>query len=99
MNKQTSAEDGWQGFLKLCKAANSTEELEELYHLFLTPEEKEDLGLRLMLVRALLEEKKTQREISGVLNVSISRITRGSNALKIISNRLREFLRAHLVEF
>ena len=65
-------------------------ELAEFYDLFLTLEEKKDLALRLLLVRALLDEELTQREIAQELGVSIAKITRGSNALKITKKKLKE---------
>jgi TrpR family trp operon transcriptional repressor len=88
-----SAGDGWRGFIKLCAQVKSEEELKELFDLFFTLEEKEVLAGRYAIVKTLLEEKLTQREIAEKMNVSISKITRGSNALKIISNKLREALK------
>ena len=88
-----TTEDGWRGFLELCGKFQKKEELEELFDLFFTLEEKEALSKRHGLVKALLEEKMTQREISEAMRVSISKITRGSNALKIISKQLRKALR------
>lgn len=92
MSTHTS-EDGWQAFLELCSKFKTKEELKELFDLFFTLEEKEALSKRHDLVRALLEEKMTQREIAEKMKVSISKITRGSNALKIISKQLREALK------
>lgn len=88
-----STEDGWRAFLELCSKFQQKEELEELFDLFFTLEEKEALSKRHTLVKALLDEKMTQREISEAMRVSISKITRGSNALKIISKQLREALK------
>lgn len=88
-----SSEDGWRAFLELCGKFQKKEELEELFDLFFTLEEKEALSKRHSLVKALLDEKMTQREISEAMRVSISKITRGSNALKIISKQLREALK------
>jgi len=85
-------EAGWASFLKLCNAASFPEELDELLKLFLTPEERNAIGLRVELIIQLLSGAKTQREISSELEISISKITRGSNALKGISASLREFL-------
>lgn len=87
-----SAEDGWQAFIELCSTFHKPEEMEELFDLFFTLEEKEVLSKRYTLIKALLDEKLTQREIAEKNDVSISKITRGSNALKIISKRLREAL-------
>ncbi len=95
MQKSTS-EEGWWRFLELCAALKKPEQLGELFDLFLTIEEKEALALRYLLIKELLEEKRTQRQISADLHISISKITRGSNALKIISNQLREYLLTHM---
>lgn len=90
---KTSDVDGWRAFIKLCSHFKTNEELKELFDLFLTLEEKEDVAKRFRILKALLDEKLTQREIAEKLGVSISKITRGSNALKIISSQLREALK------
>lgn len=90
------SEDGWWGFLNLCQRPKTLKQLEELFDLFLTIEEREHLATRYLLVKALLEEKKTQREIAEELKVSISKLTRGSNSLKAISDNLRRFLETHI---
>jgi TrpR family transcriptional regulator, trp operon repressor len=92
MNKK-SGEDGWRAFIELCSQFKKVEELKELFDLFFTLEEKEDVAKRFCILKALLEEKLTQREVAEKLGVSISKITRGSNALKIISSHLREALK------
>lgn len=89
-------DDGWRGFLELCAKINRPEELEEFLHLFLTLEEQEVLGRRYLIVKALEEGKLTQREIAEKFKVSISQITRGSNALKIIGPALKRFLESNL---
>jgi len=91
--KIASEEDGWPAFIELCSHFKRAEELEELFDLFFTLEEKEDLAKRFTILKALINEKMTQREIAEKLGVSISKITRGSNALKIISSHLREALK------
>ncbi len=88
-----SEEDGWWAFIELCSHLKKIEELKELFDLFFTLEEKEDVAKRFSILKALLDEKLTQREIAEKLSVSISKITRGSNALKIISDHLREALK------
>ena len=90
-----SLSKGWQDFITLCREADSAELLNELFVLLLTLEEKEQLSLRVALVQELIQGKKTQREISRDLNVSIAKITRGSNALKTISNSLKEYIKQH----
>lgn len=84
--------DGWQGFLTLCSKIKSPEEFKRFFDLFLTIEEKETIARRFLIVKALQEGKLTQREIADDYNVSISQITRGSNALKIIDSNLQKRL-------
>ena len=86
----------WHDFLKLCSKLKSEKDLESLFNLFFTLEEKELLASRYVIIKALLEEKLTQREIADSCNVSISQITRGSNALKIADPKLKKFLGSKL---
>lgn len=85
-------EDGWDMFLDLCLKAKDPKRLHGLFNLLLTIEEKEHLASRMQIIKALLDEKLSQREISDRMKVSISQITRGSNALKIIDRELLKFL-------
>lgn len=96
MHNESAVEDGWRGFKELCHAAVKEDKLEALLELFLTLEEQEDLALRFQLIKALLEGKSPQREIAKDLQISISKITRGSNALKTIKPIFREFLQAKM---
>ena len=88
--------EGWQDFINLCSSIQSPEELNKLFDLFLTIEEKETLASRYLIIKALVAGKLTQREIAETSKVSIAQITRGSNALKIISPELKELLKSHL---
>lgn len=85
-------EEGWQGFLELCSKIKTPEKMKEAFDLFLTLEEKETLAARYLIIKALVDGKLPQREIAAELKVSIAQITRGSNALKIISPELRQIL-------
>lgn len=87
------SKNSWRDFVKLCSNFGSTEDLTQFFDLFLTIEEKETLAARYLILKALLEGNLTQREISEKYNVSIAKITRGSNALKIISPELKELLK------
>lgn len=87
---------GWREFIALCAKIKSTDELKALFDLFFTIEEKETLASRYQIIKALLDEKLTQREIAETCKVSIAQITRGSNALKIISPELRTKLKSRL---
>lgn len=89
---QKAEKDDWRAFLTFCSNFKSPEEFKKLFDLFLTIEEKETIGRRFLIVKALQEGKLTQREIADKFNVSISQITRGSNALKIIDPSLQKTL-------
>lgn len=88
--------NGWNCFLELCRAAEDDKVLSELFDLLLTPEEKESIETRCLIIQALLAHKKPQRQISSDLHVSIAKITRGSNELKRISAQLKQFLQRKL---
>lgn len=75
---------GWKRLLELCLQQKNHADLNQLFNLLLTIEEKETLASRCLIIDALLEKKLPQREISEKYNVSIAQITRGSNALKIV---------------
>lgn len=93
MHKNRPPKAQWDQFVELCSQIKSAEKLREFFDLFLTIEEKEVIAARLVIVQALLEGKHTQREIANIYQVSISQITRGSNALKIVDQQLLKFLR------
>lgn len=88
--------DDWQRFIILCEIAAKKDKLSELFEFIFTPEEREQLALRASLTKALLEGEISQRDISSHLKVSISKITRGSNALKTIDSKLKKFLTDNL---
>ncbi len=85
-------DDGWRGFLNLCIKTETPEELKALLWLFLTPEERKDISNRYLIVRELVKGEKTQRQLAKDLGVSIAKITRGSNYLKMINKDLRRLL-------
>lgn len=82
----------WQSFLSLCLKAQNNDELAHLFDCFLTPEEKKDIADRFLIIKSLLEGQMTQREMSDKLHVSIAKITRGSNALKVMNPKIKDFL-------
>lgn len=87
---------GWRNFIKLCLASNNEKSLSSLFDLFLTPEEKESLAMRCLIIEELLKQKKTQREIAENLQVSIAKITRGSNELKRVPSKLIQFIKDNI---
>lgn len=89
-------EKGWKMFLDLCLETKKSSRLEELLSLFLTMEEKQHLSSRMQIIKGLLSEKLSQREMSDEIKVSIYQITRGSNALKIVSDDLLKFLESYV---
>ena len=91
--KKQSNEDGWWRFIKLCEKSAEKKLLPELFELFLTITEREEIGKRYLIVQELVNEKLPQREIAKKTNVSIAKITRGSNQLKTTSEKLRNFLK------
>ena len=87
---------GWSDLLHLCRGTQSNSQLDALFKLLLTLDEQEQLGTRVELLRALLKGDKTQRQIAEDLQISIAKITRGSNALKTIPKSLRDYLSEEL---
>lgn len=85
-------QDYWWRFLQACKSINNEKQLNEFFDLFLTYEERRSVADRYRIVKELIKDKKTQREIAAESSISIASITRGSNSLKIISSKLRKFL-------
>ncbi len=84
---------GLKFFISLCKSIDDEEMLDALFELFFTPEEIIDLANRGHIIQELIKGEKTQREMSKDLNVSIAKITRGSNELKRVDKKLIEYLR------
>ena len=75
----------WQDFIDLLKVAVKEDRLDEFFSCFLSPDERESMGLRLRIVQALLKNDCSQREIQQKLNTSAATITRGSNMLKTLN--------------
>jgi TrpR family trp operon transcriptional repressor len=91
MNKE-----GWNKFVELFLTTEDKKDLLNLFDLFLTPEEKDNLALRFLIIRELLSQESSQRDMAKNLNVSIAKITRGSNELKRMSPKFIAYLRSKL---
>lgn len=89
---KSNSDAGWWGIIRLLSRTDSEEQMEKHLQLFLTPDERQDLAARYMIIKHLTEAKLTQREIAAELGVSISKITRGSNSLKLIDDQTRQQL-------
>jgi TrpR family trp operon transcriptional repressor len=87
---------GWHIFIQLCLASKNEKMLSSLLHLFLTQEEKESIATRCLIIKELLSQEKTQRDMADHLGVSIAKITRGSNELKRMPEKLIEFLKENI---
>lgn len=87
---------GWRDFIKLCLKTDNEKVLSSLFDFILTQEEKESIALRYLIIKELLKQKKTQRDMAKDLQVSIAKITRGSNELKRTSPKLIEFFKKNI---
>jgi TrpR family trp operon transcriptional repressor len=86
-------QNGWRTFTQWCLASKNEKMLSSLFELLLTQEEKESIAARCLIIMELIKNEKTQREMAADLNVSIAKITRGSNELKRMPLKLIEFLK------
>lgn len=89
-NSRNFSKLGWDKLLQIFLTRNNEEKLNNILSFLLTKEEKEKLGKRVVLAQYLINQEKSQREISKELSVSISTVTRCSNALKIFSDKDKE---------
>lgn len=88
--------DGWQKFLELMIDVKDPVMMEELSKLFFTAEERDAISKRSRIIGELLKEEKTQRKIAADFNLSIAKITRGSNALKETKPKMKKYLKKKL---
>ena len=88
--KQVSC--GWQKLFDWMESAQEVGLSNDLMRFLLTPEEYESIALRTLLIEDLLLKEKPQRQIAADHQISIAKITRGSNALKATSQELMTFL-------
>lgn len=90
--KKEAELDGWSRLLRACRDLNRTDDFDRFFDLIFTPEEKIALSARIMIFKGLIDQKRTQRDLSKDLGVSIAKITRGSNAIKRASEEEIELL-------
>ena len=86
-------QDDWQSLIKLLAQTNSEVEMSQLLAFLLTPEEKVQLSKRLRLTQLMAFSTLSQREIAKQLNMSISTVTRCSNALKSLPKVAKDKLK------
>lgn len=90
--------EGLDGFLRLCSMEKDLKILSLLFDLFLTSEERQDIAMRYLIIKALIKQEKTQREIAKDLKVSIAKITRGSNELKRTPKEILDYLNERMLK-
>ncbi len=88
---------GWRQFLHWCQQAEDEKQMDALLELVLTAEEKDDIATRCLIIKELLKQEDSQRDIAKKLNVSIAKITRGSNELKRMKQGVVEFVKSKLL--
>ncbi len=88
---------GWRQFLHWCHQAEDEKQLDALFDLVLTPEEKSDIATRCLIIKELLAQEASQRDIAKTLNVSIAKITRGSNELKRMKSAIIQYVKNNLL--
>lgn len=76
--------DNWFLLTTLLSQQVDQASLNSLLQVLLTPEERDDIGSRLAIMRALLARKESQRQIAKRLSISITKVTRCSNYLKTL---------------
>ena len=67
-------------FVKLLSQLKSSAEAREMSELIFTRKEREILEMRIAILKLLLSEEASHREIAAALKVSISKVTAGSKA-------------------
>lgn len=78
--------ESWFQVVKLLKEQQGVDALHEVMRVLLTQEERDAIGSRLAIMRALLSGEESQREIARRIGVSITKVTRCSNYLKTLSD-------------
>ncbi|OBW92424.1 Trp operon repressor [Gallibacterium genomosp. 3] len=86
----------WQQVLDFLKNGFAEGKEQEMLMMLLTPDERDSLGLRLQIIKQLLEKKLSQREIQQNLNTSVATITRGSNLIKSIDSDFLQWVKTQL---
>ncbi|PJG85017.1 trp operon repressor [Conservatibacter flavescens] len=88
----------WNAFIGMLRLAIAQGKEQELLMLLLTPDERDALGLRLQIVKQLLDKTIPQREIQQNLGTSAATITRGSNMIKTMDPQFMEWIKEQLDE-
>ncbi len=92
------SDTGWEFFLEICLKIKDKESFERFFDAVLTIEEKKDLDKRILIFKELFAGEHTQREIAGMLNTSIAKITRGSNCMKRLDDFSKDWMKKIFLE-
>lgn len=91
-----NAQQGWDKFIALCAAISDQRQLEAILKVFLTSEEQKAISTRTLIIEELCKNTLSQRDMAAALQVSIAKITRGSNFLKTVDPALKDFIQQQL---
>ena len=89
-NGKCFSDIGWDKLIQILLSKDNKDDLSHILDFLLTNEEKEQLSKRVILTKYLIDQQKSQREISKELGVSICTVTRCSNALKLTRDKDKE---------
>ena len=96
IKKRDKVDIGLSALFTLCSNTTDDKLRECLIDLFLSEQEKKSLSDRYWVLKALVQSEQTQRVMAEELQVSIAKITRGSNELKRIDKKLLALLKENL---
>ncbi|MFN8769957.1 MAG: trp operon repressor [Neisseriaceae bacterium] len=83
----------WHAFIEQFNNFKDLHEVEAFFDTILTATEKVEFANRLCIIKELLLNKETQRDIAKNLKVSLANVTRGSNVLKTSKYDLKKLLK------
>ena len=86
-------ESRWQSLVQVIAQENKVESIDLLLDILLTFTEKQDIVKRMQIIELIIDGEITQREISKQYNISIGKITRGSNAIKELNDEKKQLLK------
>lgn len=89
-NEAFSSNGGWDKLIMILSKIRTKNEMNAICNFLFTFEEKEQFGNRILLAQALIDQNSSQREIAKSIGVSISTVTRCSNALKTANTIVKE---------